>query len=425
MSKDNGPNTARRLGVGFIGSGFNARFHMQAFRGVRDADVLGVWSPNKKNAAAAAELARSLDVGAAKAYASIGDLVADPAIDAIWLTGPNHARIENVEEIVDAIERGRGTLRGIACEKPLGRNVAEAKRVTELVKRAGLAHGYLENQVFAPQVETGRNLLWARGAATTGRPYLARAAEEHSGPHMPWFWRGDLQGGGVLNDMMCHSALVVRHLLTKPGAPLSSVRPARISAHIASLKWSRPEYRKQLSKTMGRDVDYAKHPAEDFASTTIEFETDDGHVVIGEASTSWSFVGAGLRLSAELLGPEYSMSWNTLDSGLKLFFSRAVRGKEGEDLVEKQNAEMGLMPVVANEPMAYGYEAEDRHFVRVFLGKEEPLLTFDDGLEVVKILMTAYQSAEQGKTLAFPPKGLDKFVPAVARGDWNPRSGKD
>ena len=113
-------------------------------------------------------------------------------------------------------------------------------------------------------------------------------------------------------------------------------------------------------------------------------------------------------------------SWNTLDSGLKLFFSREVKGKEGEDLVEKQNAEMGQMPVVANEAAAYGYENEDRHFVRVFLGKEKPKLTFDDGLEVVKILMTAYQSAEQGKTLAFPPKGLEKFVPAVARGEWKP-----
>src|ERR1043165_4099402 len=218
--------------------------------------------------------------------------------------------------------------------------------------------------------------------------------------------------------MMCHSALVVRHLLTKPGAPLSSVKPVRVTAHIASLKWTRPAYSKQLAKTFGRDVNYDTSPAEDFASTTIEFETDDGYTVSGEASTSWSFVGAGLRLSAELLGPEYSMSWNTLDSGLKLFFSRAVRGKEGEERVEKQNAERGLMPVVATEPMAYGYEAEDRHFVRVFLGKEEPLLTFDDGIEVVKVLMTAYQSAEQGKTLSFPPKGLDKFVPAVARGGW-------
>ena len=221
--------------------------------------------------------------------------------------------------------------------------------------------------------------------------------------------------------MMCHSALLVRHLLTRPGAVRSSVRPVRLTAHVASLKWSRPHYAEQLAGTYGHEVDYAQRPSEDFASLTIEFKTDDGHTVIGEATTSWSFVGAGLRLSAELLGPEYSMSWNTLDSGLKLFFSRAVVGKAGEDLLEKQNAEAGLMPVVANEAAAYGYENEDRHFVRVFLGKEEPQLTFEDGLEVVELLMAAYQSAELGRTLAFPPPGLDEFVPAVALGTWKPR----
>ena len=412
--------TTRPLGVGFIGSGFNARFHMQSWTAVRDADVLGVWSPNGERAADAARYARKLDIGRAKAYRSIADMVADPAIDALWLCGPNQARIENVEEIVDAIERGKGELKGLACEKPLARNVAEANEVIRLVKRVGLQTGYLENQLFAPQVETGRHLIWARGARLAGRPYLARAAEEHSGPHAPWFWRGEQQGGGVLNDMMCHSALVVRHLLTKPGEPLSTVTPVNISARIASLKWSRPEYARKLARTMGRDIDYRRRPSEDFASVTIEFETDDGYRVIGEASTSWSFVGAGLRLSAELLGPEYSMSWNTLDSGLKLFFSREVAGRAGEDLVEKQNAEIGLMPVVANEAMAYGYEAENRHFVRVFQGKAKPLLTFDDGLEVVKILMAAYMSAEQGRTLEFPPRGLTGFSPAVARGKWKP-----
>jgi predicted dehydrogenase len=409
-----------RLGVGFIGSGFNAQFHVRSWVGVRDADILGFWSPTTANAESAAALARRLDVGSARAYGSITELVEDPAIDAIWLTGPNHARVENVEEIVSAIERGRGTLRGLACEKPLARNVAEAARVIELVDRVGLATGYLENQLFAPQVEHGHKLLWGRGAAATGRPYLARAAEEHSGPHMPWFWQGRLQGGGVLNDMMCHSALVVRHLLTAPGAPLSTVRPVRISAHIASLKWTRPVYAAQLGQRMGADIDYAKAPAEDFASTVIEFETDDGHVVIGEATTSWSFVGAGLRLSAELLGPEYSMSWNTLDSGLRLFFSREVRGTAGEDLVEKQNAEVGLMPVVADEQVAYGYEAENRHFVRAFLGRETPRLTFADGFEVVQMLMTAYQAAELGRTLDFPAPGLESFVPGVAQGTWRP-----
>jgi predicted dehydrogenase len=114
------------------------------------------------------------------------------------------------------------------------------------------------------------------------------------------------------------------------------------------------------------------------------------------------------------------MTWNTLNSGLQLFFSRETGGKAGEDLIEKQNAEVGLMPVIAQEPVAYGYEAEDRHFARAFLGLEPVRLTFDDGLEVVRVLMTAYMSAEERRTLDFPPAGLETFVPAVARGAWRP-----
>ena len=409
-----------RLGIGFIGSGFITRFHIQSMVGVREADVLGVWSPNDEHAEAAAALARDLDVGAARAFASIEALVADPAVDAVWLCGPNHTRVANIDAICAALTAG-ATLRGVACEKPLARTVAEAKRIKTLVDEAGLSHGYLENQLFAPAVTRGRELLWRRGAALTGRPYLARAAEEHSGPHMPWFWRGDLQGGGVLNDMMCHSIEVVRHLLTAPGAPRASIRPRRITGHIASLKWTRPAYRDKLRRTMGERVNYRAHPAEDFASVTVEYEADDGAPLIGEASTSWSYVGAGLRLSMELLGPEYSMSFNTLDSGLKLFFSREVRGEAGEDLVEKQNAEVGLMPVVADEVGEYGYTAENRHMARAFLHGETPDLTFDDGVEVVELLMTAYMSAEQERTLSFRPDGLDAFVPAVAKGTWTGR----
>ncbi len=409
-----------RLGIGIIGSGFNARFHLQAFVGVRDADVRGIWSPNEKNATEAAKLASTLDVGEPKIHRSIAEMTADPTIDAIWLCGPNHARVENVEEIVDTIQQGRGSLKGLACEKPLARNVAEAKRILDLAGRVHLRHGYLENQLFAPSVDIGRKIIWNRGVPLTGRPYLARAAEEHSGPHKPWFWRGDLQGGGVLNDMMCHSVLLVRHLLTAPGASYSSVKPVRVCGQIASLKWTRPEYAERLEKIMGDGVNYRTRPAEDFASLVIDFKTEDGMLAIGEATTSWSFVGAGLRLSAELLGPEYSMSWNTLESGLKLFFSREVKGQAGEDLLEKQNADIGQMPVVANEAAAYGYEAEDRHFVRAFLKNEKAELTFEDGLEVVKLLMAGYHSAEQGRSIDFPPPGLDTFIPTVAQGTWKP-----
>jgi predicted dehydrogenase len=411
--------TSRPLGVGFVGSGFIARFHIRSWEGVRGADVRGVWSPNAARAQAAAALARELRVGDAKPFGSIAEMAADPAIDCIWLCGPNHARIENLDEILRAREKG-AELRGIAIEKPLARNVAEAKRAVELLDRIGCPNGYLEDQLFTPALERGRAIVWARGAALAGRPYLARAAEEHSGPHMPWFWRGDLQGGGVLTDMMCHSIEVCRFLLTQPGAPRHSIRPTKVSAQIASLKWSRPEYADLLKQTMGPEVDHRLRPTEDFARASIRFVDEAGTPLLAEATTSWSYVGAGLRLSVELLGPEYSLSASSLDSGARVFFSRRLTGAAGEDLVEKQNAEQGLMPIVGNEAAEYGYEGENRHFVRCFADGVQPELDARAGLDVIELLMACYMSAEQERVVDWKPEGLDAFVPAVARGTWKP-----
>jgi predicted dehydrogenase len=172
---------------------------------------------------------------------------------------------------------------------------------------------------------------------------------------------------------------------------------------------------------MGKEVDYRVRPSEDFARATIQYVDEVGNPLIAEVTTSWSYVGAGLRLSTELLGPEYSLSINTLESGIKLFFSRRVQGEAGEDLVEKQNAEQGLMPVVGSETTEYGYEAENRYFVDCFLDGKQPELSCYDGLEVTQLLMTAYQSAELERTVEFNPAALDNYIPAVAQGTWNPR----
>ncbi len=404
----------RRLGVGFIGSGFITRFHIRSWLAVRDADVRGVWSPHQARAEEAAALARELGVGEARAFATIEAMVEDPSIDCIWICGPNFARIDNMERIVSALSRG-ARLVGVACEKPLARNAAEAARMVELVEQSGLLHGYLENQLFAPAVERGKAIVWARGAALAGRPYLARAAEEHGGPHEPWFWRGDLQGGGVLNDMMCHSLEVGRHLLTRPGAPRGSIRPTQVSAQIATLKWSRPEYASLLQEMMTSDVDYRRHPAEDFARATVNYVDDEGHPLIVEATTSWSYVGAGLRLSMELMGPEYSLSISTLDSGTKVFLSRRLRGMAGEDLLEKQNSEQGQMPLIGNENAEYGYEGENRAFITAFAKGVQPELGFHAGRDVTELLMTCYMSAEQGRVIDWKPEGLLQYVPPVAR----------
>src|SRR5258708_24021091 len=176
---------------------------------------------------------------------------------------------------------------------------------------------------------------------------------------MAWFWRGDQQGGGVLLDMMCHSLEVGRHLLTAPGAPRNTLRPIKVSAQIASLKWSRPEYADLLKEMMGPEVAYRKAPGEDFARATVQYVDEKGLKVMTEATTSWSFVGAGLRLSLALLGPEYSMSANSLDAGARFFFSRRIQGTPRQALGETQTAEQGLIPAGGNETAEYGYAGEN------------------------------------------------------------------
>ena len=412
----------KRLGIGFIGGGFITRFHIQSLLAVRDVDVIGVMSKTLKSAEESADLANQIRVGDnAKAYKSITDMIADPKINALWVCSPNFARIETFEEIANAISSGKGELIGVTCEKPLGRNFNEAKRVLELTKEVGLLDGYLENQVFSPSIVRGKEIIWSRGAGTTGRPYLARAAEEHSGPHMPWFWEGSLQGGGVLNDMMCHSVEEARFMLTDPNKSRDSIKPISISAHMDCLKWQRPEYAKILSDNSNGKTDYLTKPSEDFARSLIEYLDEENNKLIVETTTSWCFVGEGLRLSMELFGPEYSMFVNTLDPDLKVFFSRKVAGTQGEDLVEKQNAESGGMPVISNEAEVYGYTAENRHMVESFLSGNRPVENFDDGFEVTKLLMAAYMSAEQGRTVKLPCKEIETFIPAVAKGNWNPK----
>ena len=245
-------------------------------------------------------------------------------IDALWICGPNHRRVENLEEIVAALESGQGKPPA-SREKP-GAQCCGGEARLELIQRAGVLHGY-RGPAFTPSLMKGRARMAPRRFAH--RPaVLARAAEEHSGPHMPWFWQGVQQGGGVLNDMMCHSVEVVRFLLSDPQKPRGSIRPTKITAHIHSLKWSRPEYVQMLKDTMGPEVDYAKRPSEDFARATIEYVDEAGRPLIGEVTTSWSFVGAGLRLSMELLGPEYSFSHNSLNAGAHLLSQPARHGPD-------------------------------------------------------------------------------------------------
>ena len=407
-----------RLGVGFIGAGFIARFMADSWKGVRDANITAIYNHNLPRAAELCSYTESLGMPKPEPYDDLHAMLGDPNVDAVWIMTPNYTRVETMRAITEEATQGRNDLVGVCCEKPLARNMTEANELMDLLGKSNLLHGYLENQVFAPTITRARDTVWRQGATTTGRPYIARASEEHGGPHNSWFWDPRQSGGGVLLDMSCHSLEVDRYLLQDPDKPKTTLKPVSIQAGIESLKWSREPYLTELRDSYG--IDYSVAPAEDYASVNVVYEDYEGQRVLSEAKTSWNYVGPGLRLALEVLGPEYSAISNSLSTELSVFFSRNVAVAPSEEFIEKQTAEQGLIPIIADEAFAYGYLHENRHMVESFNSGRLPSENWTDGYLITELMMSAYKSAEEEKTIKYNPSQLADFKPKVAQGNWVP-----
>ena len=405
------------LRLGIVGAGFVAKFHARALAQVRSVTVAGITSRTTSSAQALSRFVTQHGLGEGSVYPSVSEMA--PHVDAIAVYAPNYARVEIVEQIVDAVEHG-AALKGVICEKPLARNVREARRMVALAREAGLKTAYFENQVFMKAIRTQLAQLEPQ-QRTMGPLVLTRSAEEHGGPHEPWFWDPTRQGGGVLCDMGCHSIAVGWYALTPIGKPPTSLEPLSVSADCALLKWGLPAWRQKLLDTFG--VDYAKTPAEDFSTGMITYRNPEtGQIVKAQFTDSWMFEKQGLRLYMDGMGPGYAFEINSLNSALEVFIGDAAAEAiaDAESALEKATASRGLLAVQYNEPDLYGYPDENEDAARAFLTGKDGFLPWSYGLEITKLVMAAYLSAERRKTIDLTDPDvqneLETFIPLIQQG---------
>jgi len=401
--------------LGFIGAGFIARFQALAIEQVRGLEIAGLI--RRGNSEALAQFCRGRGLGEARIYDSIGEMANH--VDVIAIFVPNYARIETMEQVVAAVKAG-AALKGVILEKPLGRNMKEARRLVELAREAKLNTAYFENQIYMRAIQAQRDQLLPV-MRSMGPLTLTRSAEEHGGPHEPWFWDPTRQGGGVLCDMGCHSIAVGRYVLTPPGKDLLFLQPVSVTADIGLLKWGQPQWRDKLLKERG--VDYSKAPAEDFATGMITYRNpESGQLVKAQFTNSWMFEKQGLRLFMDGMGPGYGFEINTLVSPLNIFIgdvaAQAIADQEAA--LEKATASRGLLAVQYNEADLYGYTDENRDMLAAFSVGRDAMLSWSYGLEVQRLVMASYLSAERGKAIDLTDKAvlaeLDNYIPAIQQG---------
>lgn len=405
----------RPLRVGFVGAGFIARFQLVAMQQVRGLELTGVTAP--RGAPELAALARKLGVGEALVHDSVTEMAKQ--VDCVAILAPNFARIEVMEELVAAVRAG-AELKGVICEKPLGRNVAEARRLVDMARSADLRTAYFENQIFMKPIRTQMAQL-APVQRKMGPLSLSRSAEEHGGPHEGWFWDPTQQGGGVLCDMGCHSIAVGRHVLTPQGTGITFLQPQSVSAEVALLKWGQPYWRQKLLADRG--VDYAKVPAEDFATGMITYKNPEtGQKVKAQFTNSWMYEKQGLRLFMDGVGPGYAFEVNTLASPLSIFIGDAAAEavQDAESALEKATASRGLLAVQYNEADLYGYTDEIADARDAFGAGRDALLPWSYGLETARLVMAAYMSAEKKRVIDLTDTAvlaeLETYVPLIQQG---------
>jgi len=404
-----------RLKIGFIGAGFVAKFHATALKMVRGIDLAGVYSLERAEELAA--FAKENELGDCKVYPNVAELCKN--CDAMAVFAPNFARVELVEQIVEAVKAG-AELKGLICEKPLARTVSEAKRLVALAKEAKIPTAYFEDQIHMKPVRKALAQLEPQQKAM-GPISLVRCAEEHSGPHEPWFWDPTRQGGGVLCDMACHSIAVCWFALTPLGKSVTFLEPVSINAETALLKWGLPKYRKELLDRTG--VDYSKRPAEDFCTGIVTFRNPEtGQLVKAQFTNSWMYDKQGLRLLMDGLGPGYAFEVNSLRSPLEIFIGdvAAEAVADAETALEKATASRGLLAVQPNEADLYGYVDELVDARKAFLAGEDGLLNWEYGLEITKLCQAGYMSGEQQKTIDLTDPAiqqeLDSYTSLIAQG---------
>ena len=197
------------LGIGLIGTGFMGRAHALAFRSVGAVFELPVRLHLAALADADAQRAEHCAGawGFARAHGDWQGLIADPRVNLVAITTPNHLHFPMA---MAALAAGKA----VYCEKPLAISVDEARQMHHAAQAAGVVTRVGYNYQHNPMIALARQLI---GQGELGQlvSFQGEFSEDFmADPDSPWSWRCDPQhAGGALADLGSHLLAMARFLM--------------------------------------------------------------------------------------------------------------------------------------------------------------------------------------------------------------------
>jgi len=391
-----------RVGLGIIGAGYAAQFHVASARRVRqvEVEIVGVASRTEEKVRRFAQ-----EQGLPFWTTEVDRLLERPDVDVVSLCVPVSAH-------APLALRAAAAGKHIICEKPLTgycgeerpgeelvghtvprremfrQAVAQAKAMVEAAQRHGVLLMYAENWVYAPAVAKARRLL----QAAQGTLLDIRAEESHSGSHSPYSYRWRTSGGGSLLRLGSHPVGVALHLkryegMMREGKPIVPVAVMGEVGRLTKIPSFLREERHWVV-TGWEDV-------EDWACCIITF-SDGSHATILSTDVSLG----GVRNQLELLLSNARIQCNLNPNNLCVAYAPAPEVFQEEYLSEKLETKAGWSWPSVDEDFMHGYPQEMEDFLGAVAYQSPPLSDGWLGLEVVKVIYAAYQSAEEGRRIS-------------------------
>jgi predicted dehydrogenase len=193
------------IGAAVIGGGFIGAAHVEALRRL-NIPVRGLLGRTHDGGSQ-----RAGELGIARTYASLDELLADPAVDVVHVTSPNAAHYPQVRQILQARKH-------VVCEKPLATTSAESAVLAAEVSAAGVVAAVNFNLRFYPINQHVRQLV-ADGSIGAPRLLSGHYLQDWLLFETDWNWRVEPEVGGALRavaDIGSHWLDLVAFLTADP-----------------------------------------------------------------------------------------------------------------------------------------------------------------------------------------------------------------
>lgn len=285
--------TKQSIGIGVAGTGFIGPAHVEGLRR-NGFNILGLVGRTKDKAQE-----KIIDLGISRAYESLEEMLADPAIDVVHLATPNHLHYPYAKA---ALLAGKH----VVCEKPLSMNASESAELVKLAAEKKLVNAVNFNIRMYPLAHQARSMVQS---GQIGDVFVIQGSYLQDWLLFPtdWNWRLEPNLGGSLRavgDIGSHWL----DLLTF----ITGLRVEEVYADFKTFHPIRKKPAKPLETFTGKILtpeDYIDQPinTEDYATIILHYENG----VHGVLTVSQVASGRKNRLFYEINGSKSSLGWDS------------------------------------------------------------------------------------------------------------------